>query len=275
MGDQGAQLIPESVSVIIPTFDRVHALERAVRSCLAQTHPVMEVLVCDDGSTDGSKEMIAQLGDARVQWLQGTPAGRPAVPRNRGIAAARGNWLAFLDDDDAWDVDKLRLQFDRLRGSGLRAACSNAYRIKPEDLNAGPYFTGPSRVLTLDDLLTVNQVICSSMLVDRTLVLHVGGFPTAGELTAVEDYALWLRISTRTPILYCAEPLVRYSDSPAQSLRAHWTDADKQRDAVLTELLAWDGAAVLEKSQLRSIRKRLRASRRASGRPMRDWLFMR
>src|SRR4051794_13419670 len=99
-----------SVSVIIPTWNRAATLGPAIQSVLNQTYPPREVLVCDDGSTDNSVDVVAQLDDQRIRWLPGGRGGRPAIPRNRGIGAATGEWLAFLDSDDEWLPDKLERQ---------------------------------------------------------------------------------------------------------------------------------------------------------------------
>ena len=107
------------VSVIIPTYNRQHTLLAAIQSALSQTLPPLEVLVCDDGSTDGSAEAVAALDDPRVRWLTGPHAGYPAVPRNRGLREARGEWVAFLDDDDVWLPEKLAVQKKMLYATGL------------------------------------------------------------------------------------------------------------------------------------------------------------
>lgn len=263
-----------SVSVITPTFNRAAALERAVRGALAQTHAVHEVLVCDDGCTDDSRERMEAIGDARVKWIGGVRAGRPAVPRNRGIAAATGEWLAFLDDDDAWRGDKLTRQFAALQRHGAGAACSNARRIGPDGQELGPYFTGPEALYGLDELLPVNRVICSSVLVRRDLVLRAGGFPEAPALRALEDYALWLRLCLFTRFAYCPEALVDYTDAPAASVRRDPVPVDAQRDAVLSDLWQW-GRARFTPAQRRRVAYFLRGARRGAGRRITDWLFIR
>ena len=263
------------MSVVIPTFNRAGLLERAVRSCLAQKFPVSEVLVCDDGSTDDSQARMAALGDARVRWLPGPHAGRPAVPRNRGIAAATGEWLAFLDSDDAWTPDKLTVQMEHMARAGAQPSCTNALRIAPTGDPAGPYFQEASASLGSKDLLQVNRVICSSAVVWRGLVLKAGGFPEAPELKALEDHALWLRIAAHTPFHYCADTLVRYADDPESSLRSGSQKVCVQRDVVLSDLLEWDGHKVFSRDQRRAAVRHLRRARRYPGRPIRDWLYHR
>lgn len=265
----------ETVSVVIPTFDRAFMLERAVLSCLAQTNPVHEVLVCDDGSTDDSHARMAALGDPRVKWLPGPHVGRPAVPRNRGVEAATGKWIAFLDSDDAWLPEKLALQMEHMSLVGTDASCTNAVRIRPTGESLGVYFTDASTTFGLKELLPVNRVICSSVLVKRSRLLQAGGFPEAPELKALEDYALWLRLCALTSFAYCAEPLVLYNDAPAASLRSGSMSVAAQRDAVLSDLRKANAYAVFPRAQRCAITRQLRRARCGSGRPITHWLFLR
>ena len=264
-----------TVSVVIPTFDRAALLERAVLSCLSQTCPVHEVLVCDDGSTDDSQTRMAALGDPRIKWLPGPHAGRPAVPRNRGVKAATGEWLAFLDSDDEWEPEKLAFQMKRITQAGTLASCTNAERIMPTGTSAGLYFNDASPSWGLKELLKVNRVICSSAVVKRDLVIKAGGFPEAPELKALEDYALWLRIAAQAKFAYCAVPLVRYADAPESSVRSGSVDVNSQRDVILSGLLEWDDHLVYKTDQRREIVRHLRRARRYAGRPIWDWLFLR
>ena len=263
------------VSVIIPTYQRAAELERAVRSVLAQSHPVHEVLVCDDGSTDGSAERIAALADERVRWITGPRAGRPAIPRNRGIQQATGDWVAFLDDDDSWLPNKLALQLQRCAQENTQACCTNAERVLPGSEHGSPYFQDLRGPFALEQLLPVNRVICSSVLVRRELLQKAGGFPEDEGLRALEDYALWLRITAFTAFSYCPEALVRYSDAPANSLRGQQVPIDVQRDAVLSDLRAWSAHGHFIGPQRRSIARYLRGARRGAGRSITHWLFIR
>lgn len=231
-----------SVSVIIATWNRSVSLERAVRSALVQTHPPLEVLVCDDGSTDDTEEVVRCLGDSRVIWLPGERAGRPAVPRNRGIRNSRGEWLAFLDDDDAWLPEKLELQLLEAGDRRCRAVCSDAWRVTPgSQPGAEPLLGAPGRPISFDDMLKVNHVVCSSMLVQRDLVAAAAGFPEAEELRAIEDYALWLKVADLTDIAYLARPLLNYTDVPGASIRKESVSVFEQRQLVMNSFLAWKG----------------------------------
>lgn len=242
------------VSVIIPNFNRAELLEQAIASALSQTLAPKEVLVCDDGSTDNSKDVVAGFQDARVRWLAGEHSGLPAVARNRGIHASSGDWLAFLDNDDTWLPNKLDLQLAAVQATGCQAACSNAVRVDRDGSDIGLYFNMPDCRLTFKRLLQVNEVICSSALVQRSLLLSVGGFPASPALRALEDYACWLRIATVSSFAYLSEPLVHYRDLPAESARkerqGHW----EQRRLVFDDLMAWleqDRSAAAWRAQVR------------------------
>jgi len=104
---------PVTVSVVIPTHDRGRVVVEAIESALAQTHPPLEVIVVDDGSTDDTAERVGRLRDARVRYLRRPHAGVSAA-RNAGIAAATGDLVAFLDSDDLWKPDKVEAEIAAL-----------------------------------------------------------------------------------------------------------------------------------------------------------------
>lgn len=229
-----------TISVIIPTWNRAEFLGAAVRSALAQTAPPLEVLVCDDGSTDSSEEIVRSIIDPRVRWVAGDRVGKPAVPRNRGIREARGDWVAFLDSDDEWTEEKLERQILLAGKTGCRAVCSNAWRmIAGGERSDGLLLKDLPARITFEDLLRGNHVICSSVIVERPLLLRSSGFPEAAGLKAIEDYALWLRIATQTDFAGSPEPLIRYNDDPGASLRNNDPAPVIQRARILADFRTW------------------------------------
>lgn len=213
------------VSVVIPTWNRGSLLIRAVESALAQTHSNIEILVCDDGSDDGSIEQVQmtfsdQIAAEKVRILKAGRTGGPAGPRNRGIKNARGQWLAFLDSDDTWVPEKIEAQLDFAIAAGLKAVCSNAFRVDVKNEVLGHFFEcSTSRVLTWQDLWRTNLVICSSMMLNAELKALSAGFPEDPSFKAIEDYALWVAVSAEVPIGYFDKPIVFYRDAPAESIR--------------------------------------------------------
>jgi glycosyltransferase involved in cell wall biosynthesis len=228
-----------SVSVIIPTWNRATTIVAAVESALKQTHAPLEILVCDDGSDDDSEAHVRRLSDPRVVWLPGPRGGRPAIPRNRGIAAARGDWLAFLDSDDEWVAEKLARQLDVLRLSGRRACSTNALRMIPGRGSGGRLHQDGPTALSLAKLFGDNRVVCSSALIAKSLMVQIEGFPEGEQLRAIEDHALWLRVACFTEFDYLADPLVIYRDDSANSVRAFDLDGSRQRREVIDDFLSW------------------------------------
>lgn len=228
----------DEVSVIIPTFNRQHTLLRAVNSVLQQTYPVHEILICDDGSEDHSKTIISGLNNAKIKWLDCGKNGRPSIPRNKGIKAASGEWVAFLDSDDEWLPNKIEIQINLLKETGSQAVSSNAFRIVGE-MNKGPYLSYKSNTITFQNLLVANNNICSSVMVRKILLEEISLFPEENKYKAIEDYVLWLRISTRIDFAYINLPLLKYCDDPKSSIRINFTDIWELKKVVFTGFLEW------------------------------------
>jgi glycosyltransferase involved in cell wall biosynthesis len=255
----------DSVTVIIPTWNRANTLAAAVKSVLAQTHPVLEVLVCDDGSTDNTKEILAELNDPRIKFMEGPRAGRPAVPRNRGIQAANGEWIAFLDSDDAWLPEKLERQLADMRTAPAKASCTNAWKVIPGKGRVGEYLSIQANEFPLATLLKTNFVICSSAVIHKSILNEIGGFPEEEELKAIEDFALWLRVSTRTRFRYIAEPLVEYLDDAANSIRVD-TREQVQRENVMRNFYTWYNVHARSPVDAPLVTKALRLAMKNNGR---------
>lgn len=227
------------VSVVIPTWNRSAVLAQAIHSVLSQTYPPLEVLVCDDGSTDDTEHVIASFKDPRVIWLPGEHSGRPAVPRNRGIRASKGEWIAFLDDDDTWLPEKLEKQLELSQRTGLHAVCSRAFSSEGYNSDNMYRLEWSGKSLSFQDLLQGNHVICSSVMIQKSVLSRVDAFPEAVELASIEDYALWLRVAVLTRFAFQDEALVIYADSPQTSIRSVNTDAWRQKQLVLGNFMAW------------------------------------
>lgn len=202
------------ISVVVPTYQRAALIEETLRSVLAQSHDALEVLVEDDGSTDGTDAVVARLGDPRIQYHRAPNVGRPAPVRNRGIARARGELVAFLDSDDVWEPRKLELQVAALaRDPSLVGVSCDATWLPPRK---HPLIQLAEAIRpSFAELLARNVIITSGVVVRREAIVAAGGFDEAPELRAVEDYDLWLRLvrERERGLAVLPETLLRYRDA--------------------------------------------------------------
>ena len=205
---------PFEVSVVIPVHDGLPDVLDAVESALAQSRPPVEIVVVEDGSSDGSAEAVERRFGDRVRLVRGR-FGSAGAARNAGWRAARGAWIAFLDADDLWLPDKLAVAGERL------AAAPNAdwffsdgaFRTLDGQLHASwfglyadlvePYCGSP-----LEALFEVNFVLTSSVVVRRSALEAAGGFDES--LSHAEDLDLWIRLSRRGLATASRRALVRY-----------------------------------------------------------------
>lgn len=203
--------------MIIPTHNRADSCVRAIESALAQTLPPLEVIVCDDRSTDGTEAAISALAasDERVRYLRRTNGPRgPGATRNRALREARGELVAFLDDDDEWFPEKLERQLPVVTESAGLVG-SNAVRS-----SGGNYFADSTDHQILPaELLDHNPLILSSVIVGRDEILACGAFSERKSLIAIEDYDLALRLGDQgVPMLRLGAPLLQYSDTGQERL---------------------------------------------------------
>jgi len=239
-----------SVSVIIPTFNCAQYIATAVDSVLAQETVDFEVLVVDDGSTDATGEILERYG-ARIQYLY-QPNSGVSVARNRGLAASRGRYVAFLDSDDAWHRNKLERQLQALENSPGAAACYSAFLVTDSHLSPLYVHRGKPHTSVLEDLLLRGNWVStpSTVLCERALFSKVGGFDP--ELSLCADWDMWLRLAAVTEFVYVDEPLASY--------RKH--DGNMSGNVALLEQ---DSFRVLEKGfAMTDLKGSLRAHRRAA-----------
>ncbi|MFM7202891.1 MAG: glycosyltransferase family 2 protein [Myxococcota bacterium] len=197
-----------TISVVIPTYNRATYLPLSVQSVLAQDVPVLEILIVDDGSTDNTAAVVAEL-EGPIRYLPQKNAG-PATARNHGIREAKGEWVAFLDSDDLWELGKLRRQLELASTDTRIGMVHGAARIiDKEGKLTGELWTKPDyRGACFEKLSIANGVNASSVLVKRSLLEHVGGYDT--QFAALENWELWLRLSLHCHFAYSEQPLSRY-----------------------------------------------------------------
>ncbi|MDH5218656.1 MAG: glycosyltransferase, partial [Gammaproteobacteria bacterium] len=213
-----------SVSVVIPSFNRVETLQRALASVLSQTRVADEVIVVDDGSTDSTAEMIIN-NFPDVVYLYQTNRGVSAA-RNLGITHASSDWIALLDSDDEWLPEKLQRQLALLENS---PELSNELKVcHTEEI----WVRNGKRVNQMKKhekaggwiyqrCLPICAMSPSSIVIHRAVFEKVGLFDE--DLPACEDYDLWLKICSRYPVAYIEEPqIVKYGGHEDQLSRRYW-----------------------------------------------------
>jgi glycosyltransferase involved in cell wall biosynthesis len=211
------------ISIVIPAYNAGVFIERAIQSVLKQTCPADEIIVVDDGSADNTAEIVRRFGD-KVKIIQQPNAGVSAA-RNAGIRAAGGDWIAFLDADDEWLPDYLKIQTELLsRNPHLVWSAANymtcyadrrAAEICPDFAETLLY--GRDYVDDYFDAYSKGFIGCSdTMLIRKSLLLEAGLFPV--NLHIAEDIDLWWRIAYRYPqIGFIPQPLAIYHLGTPQS----------------------------------------------------------
>ena len=198
-------------SIIIPTYNRAIDLKRALSSLNNQTYTYFEVLICDDGSIDNTPEVVADFSnDLNIKYIKIANSGRPAIPRNLGIANAKGKYIAFLDSDDWWHENKLQLAFEYLE-NGADLVYSDFYKVKSLTEKEIVKVRELKENITIDLLKNGNAICNSSVVVRKSILDKVGFFNEGQEYIAWEDFDLWLRISKITShFVHINQPLVYY-----------------------------------------------------------------
>ena len=223
------------VSIIIPAYNRKEKLLKALRSVFMQEGAAFEVIVVDDGSADGTREML-EKNFPSVQYFYQSNQG-PAAARNRGIERARGRWIAFLDSDDEWLPGKLKAQFeffeqnpDYLIHQTEEIWIRNGRRVNP--MKKHRKYGG----WIFEKCLPLCLISPSAVMMHRRLFEKLGLFDES--LPACEDYDLWLRVSCRYPVGLTEKPYaVKYGGHADQ--RSHEFPAmDRFRIYALKKILA-------------------------------------
>ncbi|MFA5242690.1 MAG: glycosyltransferase [Sulfuricella sp.] len=241
------------VSVVIPAYNSARFLRETIESVRQQTAPVHEIIVVDDGSTDETEQVIHSLGEGLV-YIRQANAGVSAA-RNRGIAQATGEIIAFLDADDLWLPQKVENQVRVFLGNpDVALVATDRTDIDAQGgllldslfKKQGLYeffseLRGNPVPLALSRLVQVNFIPTSSVMVRKSALAQVGVFDTA--IRYGEDLELWARVAAQYPIACLPEVLIRY--------RQHGSNATQATEKLLLDMVqvmkrirAWGGPAL-------------------------------
>jgi glycosyltransferase involved in cell wall biosynthesis len=194
------------VSVVVPTLGRP-ALTLALHSALSQRGVDVEVIVVDDGSDGTAGAIVERVGDPRVRLLGHHGRRGPGAARNTGVAAARGAWVAFLDDDDLWAPDKLARQLDAVRAAGRDWVYAGAVEVDERHrvLHAEPPIA-PAEAVRQLPRRNVVPAGASNVMVHAAALSATGPFDP--DLRNTEDWDLFIRLAQRGPPAAVEAPLV-------------------------------------------------------------------
>jgi glycosyltransferase involved in cell wall biosynthesis len=221
------------VTIIIPTYNRRPMVLEALESVRAQTFEAWECIVVDDGSTDGTAQAVESLADERIRLLR-QPNRGVAAARNRGLAEARSELIAFLDSDDLWLPRKLEAQLPVMAQGWALCHTEEIWirkgvRVNPKKKHA------KSGGWLFERSLELCCISPSAALIRRQVLEELGGFDET--FPVCEDYDLWLRLTSRYPVAFIPEPLVvKRGGHEDQLSKSRW-GLDRWRVRAIVKLL--------------------------------------
>jgi glycosyltransferase involved in cell wall biosynthesis len=285
-----------TISIIMPCHNAADHLSASVGSVLEQTFADWELIAIDDGSSDGTLAWLQAQADTRIRTQSQSNQG-VSTARNAGLAAARGDYVAFLDADDTWSPDFLETMLAALqtRPAAVLAYCGWQH-LRPSGNHGEPFippdYETPHKA---EALLASCRWPIHAALVRREAVLAADGFDST--LKNAEDFALWLRVGTTAPIVQVPKVLAFYhqhegeqaSDNRARAALQHWLAQLKYldehpaaiaqlepshiRDLTLGELLK-RGYTCYWKRDLPAARQIFRTVMKQGYGTLRDWKYM-
>ena len=243
-----------NISVVIPTYNRRETIGRSIDSVLNQTLFPSEIIVVDDGSTDGTCDYI-QSNFPSIKLLHQPNKGVSAA-RNKGIRYADTNWIALLDSDDEWFPQKLEKQVMTLSQSPDIKFCHteeiwirNGVRVN--QMKKHQKYGGHIFYKCLD----MCRISPSSVLFHQSILDDVGYFDK--DLKVCEDYDLWLRITAKFPVLYIDEPLIKKYGGHEDQLSRVKDGIESHRIKVLEKLIMKKFTSVQRNAMLKTLIEKL------------------
>ena len=200
------------VSIILPTYNRAGKITTSIESVLSQTYKQFELLIIDDGSTDGTEEVVRKIKDDRIRYIKLEQNRGQAAARNYGIKNAKFDYIAFQDSDDKWHPQKLELQMKALEDASLNVGM--VYHKMRYQLEGIGSIIKPNEDISLErkngdiykELLWDNLIGMPTLLVKRECLEQVGGFDET--MKSLEDYDLVLRIAQNYEAVFVDEILL-------------------------------------------------------------------
>ena len=245
------------VSVVIPAYNRASTIEAAIQSALAQTHRELEVVVADDGSTDGTPELVEAIAsrDSRVRLVRSTSNSGAQAARNRGIAVARGRWVAFLDSDDELLPRSIEVRLQAAQSDRTEVAHSECLVLGSDGAKMR-FNTPPVRGNALHRLLAGPGPTFPSLMVTRHALDAVGGLDES--IHAFQEWETAIRLATVARFTFVSEPTFVWNQTGSDTISADFARGARGYEQVvrkhLRRILRECGPAVVSAHLLESAR---------------------
>jgi glycosyltransferase involved in cell wall biosynthesis len=202
------------ISIIVPSYNREHFIKETLDSIINQSYKKFELIVVDDGSTDGTKEILKSYSnEENFKYILSKNWGGPARPRNIGLKEAEGEYIAFCDDDDLWHSKKLEYQVDIINNCQAEMVFTMQKQFGSSSIFSNYFGIGPLPFKvdsSTSGLIKNNCIPMSSTIVKKTLFTKVGGFSEKKSYIAIEDNDMWIRISKVASIIFLPKVLVHH-----------------------------------------------------------------
>ena len=193
------------VSIIMPSYNTANYIADSIQSVINQTYSNWELIIVDDCSSDNSTEIIESFHDSRIQLLINSHNSGAAVSRNYALREAKGRWIAFLDSDDLWHPNKLKLQIEFMECNGYSFSYTNYEEIDSNGNPLGIVVTGP-RVITKTGFYNYCWPGCLTVMYDRYEI----GLVQVPDIKKNNDYAMWLKICDKKKCYLLDKELALY-----------------------------------------------------------------
>lgn len=228
------------ITIIIPLYNKETSIANALRGVLVQTYQDFEVVVVDDGSTDGSAAVIETFTDPRIRLVRQENAGVSAA-RNRGIEEAKGEYVAFLDADDVWmpgflsEIVALQREFPQCRAQATNYVFNSNGVKSPTILRRIPFRGERGVLVNYFEVASCSHppVWTSAVCIERRLLQEIGGFPVG--IKSGEDLLTWARVAVRTDWAYSVRAMAQYNFDQ-MSIKEPPTRVPEEIDVVGAEL---------------------------------------
>lgn len=228
------------ISVIIPLYNKAGSIAQALDSVMAQECQDFEVIVVDDGSTDGGAAVVENYADPRIRMVRQENAGVSAA-RNRGIEEAKGEYVAFLDADDVWmpgflsEIVALQKEFPQCRAQATNYVFNSNGAKSPTILRKIPFGGERGVLVNYFEVASCSHppVWTSAVCIERRLLQEIGGFPVG--IKSGEDLLTWARVAVRTDWAYSMRAMAQYNFDQ-MSIKEPPTRVPEEIDVVGAEL---------------------------------------